>query len=60
MLTASGVSEHPAAVGAVVEAAVPLAGLAMAILAQVVGEEFVRLLVESYRSRRVVTSSAES
>ena len=46
LLTASGVSEHPAAVGAVVEAAVPLAGLAMAILAQVVDGELVRLWFE--------------
>ena len=58
-LTATGICEDPAAVGAVVEAAVPLAGIAIAIRAQVVDGELVRLLVESYRSRRVVTFSTK-
>ena len=44
-LTATGGAD-PAAVGAVVEAAVPLAGLAMTIRAQVVDGELVRLIVE--------------
>eukprot|EP00964_Phaeocystis_antarctica_P045081 scaffold25933_cov64-Phaeocystis_antarctica.AAC.1 len=58
-LTAAGLREHPAAVGAVVDAAVPLAGIAIAIRAQVVYRELVRLLVESYRSRRVVPFSTK-